>query len=564
MGPNFEHCYTWIKNEDKTRAVQYEQAGTSEFTDIFCPMYYDYNNCIKYCEGNIDKPLIQCEYAHAMGNSQGGFKEYWDITRKYPKYQGGFIWDFVDQSCHWKNKEGEGIYGYGGDFSKYDASDNNFCDNGLVSPDRAPNPHMHEVGYFYQNIWTTLSNVTKGEINIHNENFFRDLSAYYMEWAVLADGETVRTGFVETLNVAPGQKAKVTLDLGDSKCGERLLNVAYRLKKREGLLPAGHIVAKDQLVLNAYKAPALELKNVETVNTIIEVPQIRDNDRNYLHINGDNFHLEFSKHTGYLTRYEVAGLELMDEGAALTPNFWRAPTDNDMGANLHRKLSVWKNPGIKLDSLKWETRNEQVMIYADYEMKNVSARLNLTYVINNQGALKVSQRMSVNPQSKTPPLFRFGMQMQMPEDFEMIEYYGRGPIENYCDRNHSSDLGIYHQCVTEQPYPYIRPQETGTKTDIRWWKQLNVAGRGLQIVAGAPFSASALHYTIESLDDGWSKDQRHFPEVRKADLTNLCIDKIQMGLGCVNSWGGWPLSQYHVKYMDYEFSFVLTPVDNAF
>lgn len=180
---------------------------------------------------------------------------------------------------------------------------------------------MHEVGYFYQNIWTTLSNVTKGEINIHNENFFRDLSAYYMEWAVLADGETVRTGFVETLNVAPGQKAKVTLDLGDSKCGERLLNVAYRLKKREGLLPAGHIVAKDQLVLNAYKAPALELKNVETVNTIIEVPQIRDNDRNYLHINGDNFHLEFSKHTGYLTRYEVAGLELMDEGAALTPNF---------------------------------------------------------------------------------------------------------------------------------------------------------------------------------------------------------------------------------------------------
>ena len=528
FGPNFEAAYRWIKAEDTSRPVQYEQADGNEFTDVYCPMYADYAQMEKYAKrSGLLKPMIQCEYAHAMGNSMGGFKEYWELIRKHPHLQGGFIWDFADQSCHWKNKEGEGIYGYGGDFSKYDASDNNFCDNGLVSPDRAPNPHMHEVGYFYQNIWTTLSNVTKGEINIHNENFFRDLSAYYMEWAVLADGETVRTGFVETLNVAPGQKAKVTLDLGDSKCGERLLNVAYRLKKREGLLPAGHIVAKDQLVLNAYKAPALELKNVETVNTIIEVPQIRDNDRNYLHINGDNFHLEFSKHTGYLTRYEVAGLELMDEGAALTPNFWRAPTDNDMGANLHRKLSVWKNPGIKLDSLKWETRNEQVMIYADYEMKNVSARLNLTYVINNQGALKVSQRMSVNPQSKTPPLFRFGMQMQMPEDFEMIEYYGRGPIENYCDRNHSSDLGIYHQCVTEQPYPYIRPQETGTKTDIRWWKQLNVAGRGLQIVAGAPFSASALHYTIESLDDGWSKDQRHFPEVRKADLTNLCIEKLR-------------------------------------
>ena len=335
------------------------------------------------------------------------------------------------------------------------------------------------------------------------------------------------------------------------------------MKKREGLLPAGHIVAKDQLVLNAYKAPALELKNVETVNTIIEVPQIRDNDRNYLHINGDNFHLEFSKHTGYLTRYEVAGLELMDEGAALTPNFWRAPTDNDMGANLHRKLSVWKNPGIKLDSLKWETRNEQVMIYADYEMKNVSARLNLTYVINNQGALKVSQRMSVNPQSKTPPLFRFGMQMQMPKNFNTIEFYGRGPVENYSDRNHSTDLGIYRQSVDEQFYSYIRPQETGNKTDIRWWKQLNAGGNGVKIVAEAPFSASALHYTIESLDDGAQKDQRHSPEVKKANLTNLCIDKAQMGLGCVNSWGTIALPKYQLPYGDYEFTFILSPVKHS-
>lgn len=196
-------------------------------------------------------------------------------------------------------------------------------------------------------------------------------------------------------------------------------------------------------------------------------------------------------------------------------------------------------------------------------MKQVSAKLNLTYVINNKGAVKVTQKMTVDPQAKVSPMFRFGMQMQMPKSFETVEYYGRGPIENYSDRNHSTDLGIYRQSVDEQFYSYIRPQENGTKTDIRWWKQLNAANRGLQIVADAPFSASALHYTIESLDDGWGKDQRHSPEVEEADLTNLCIDKAQMGLGCVNSWGAWPLPQYQVPYADYEFSFVLTPVCNS-
>ena len=249
-GPNFEQCYTWIKNEDKTRAVQYEQAGTNEFTDIFCPMYYDYDACKKYSEGNIDKPLIQCEYAHAMGNSQGGFKEYWDLIRKYPKYQGGFIWDFVDQSNHWKNKDGIDIYGYGGDFNKYDASDNNFNDNGLISPDRRPNPHAHEVGYFYQSIWTTPGDLSKGEIKVYNENFFRDLSAYYMEWQLLVNGEVMQTGVVQDLNVAPQQTATLKLNLNTEKicpCKELLLNVTYKLKAAETLMPAGSTVAYDQL-----------------------------------------------------------------------------------------------------------------------------------------------------------------------------------------------------------------------------------------------------------------------------------------------------------------------------
>ena len=565
FGPNFEAAYRWIKSEDTSRPVQYEQAHGNEFTDVYCPMYADYRHMEEYAKRNdLTKPLIQCEYAHAMGNSQGGFKEYWDLIRKYPHLQGGFIWDFVDQSVRWKGKDGVSIYAYGGDFNRFDASDNNFCDNGLISPDRVPNPHMYEVGYYYQNIWTTPANLAQGEINVYNENFFRDLSAYYMEWVVLANGKAVRSGRVENLNVAPHQTAKIKLDLGKvCECKEWLLNVTYRLKQKEGVLPAGYAVAKDQLVLNAYKAPALELKNVETVNVETVVPQVQENDCNYLIVNGEDFRMEFNKHSGYLSRYRVAGLELMNEGAALTPNFWRAPTDNDMGAGLQHKYAVWKNPELKLTSFKWESKDGQIVVYADYDMKQVSAKLNLTYVINNKGAVKVTQKMTVDPQAKVSPMFRFGMQMQMPKSFETVEYYGRGPIENYSDRNHSTDLGIYRQSVDEQFYSYIRPQENGTKTDIRWWKQLNAANRGLQIVADAPFSASALHYTIESLDDGWGKDQRHSPEVEEADLTNLCIDKAQMGLGCVNSWGAWPLPQYQVPYADYEFSFVLTPVCNS-
>ena len=255
-GPNFEAAYDWIKAEDPSRLVQYEQAGRTGKTDIYCPMYLGYNRTEEYSKDDqYQKPLIQCEYAHAMGNSEGGFKEYWDIIRKYPKYQGGFIWDFVDQSVRWTGKNGKMIYGYGGDFNRYDASDQNFCDNGLISPDRVPNPHMYEVGYFYQNIWTNPTDIKNGEISIFNEYFFRDLSAYYLEWQVLKGGEVMRSGRVEDLNVGPQQTVKIKLPIGKTcQCTEWLLNVAYKLKNTEGLLPAGHTVAKQQLVLNPYKA----------------------------------------------------------------------------------------------------------------------------------------------------------------------------------------------------------------------------------------------------------------------------------------------------------------------
>ena len=561
-GPNFEAAYDWIKAEDPSRLVQYEQAGKTGKTDIYCPMYLGYDRCEEYSKDEqYQKPLIQCEYAHAMGNSEGGFKEYWDIIRKYPKYQGGFIWDFVDQSVRWTGKNGKMIYAYGGDFNRFDASDLNFCDNGLISPDRVPNPHMYEVGYFYQNIWTNPANIKNGEISIFNEYFFRDLSAYYLEWQLLKNGKIMRSGRVEDLNVGPQQTAKIKLPIGNiCSCSEWLLNVAYKLKNTEGLLTAGHTVAKQQLVLNPYKAPNMELKNQTKSNQDIVEPTLKENDQRYLIVNGENFRIEFDKTNGYLSKYQINGLDMIKEGSYLQPNFWRAPTDNDFGAYLQIRYAVWKNPKIKLVSMQQYMANQQAIIEASYELPEVSAKLNLTYVINNEGAIKVTQKMTADKNAKVANLFRFGMQMQMPRSFDKVEYYGRGPVENYIDRKANADLGIYRQSVAEQFYSYIRPQETGTKSDLRWWKTLNVSGRGIQVVAAEPFSASALHYTIESLDEGTHKQQGHSPEVDEADLTNFCFDLIQAGLGCEDSWGRITRPEYQVPYGDYEFTFILKPM----
>lgn len=566
-GPAFEEAYEWVKSEDPSRAVQYEQAGQTGKTDIFCPMYYTYDECIKYCESNeVHKPLILCEYAHAMGNSMGGFKEYWDIYRKYPKAQGGFIWEFSDQSIRWKGKKGVEIYAYDGDFDSSDTGiDNNYCNKGLVNPDRKINPHAYEVQYFYQNIWTELAeNGTKG-ILIRNENYFRNLSAYRLEWEVMTDGKVLRTGYVDSLDVSPGHVVLLPLDIGIVDKGhECLLNLRYVLKQREGLLPAEYVVAKEQLTLNPYKNPDMNLKNTSYSNTEIRPLTVHDNNRTCLIIEGDGVNLRFDKYTGFLNRYVINGVNLIKEQGALTPNFWRAPTDNDFGAKLQRKYSAWRHPEMKLLSFKNQTLNGLVTVSAEYEIKAVSAKLYLTYVINSEGAVKITQKLESDKSAKVSDMFRFGMQLIMPKNFEYISFYGRGPTENYCDRNNSTKLGIWNQTVTGQLYQYVRPQESGTKTDIRWWKQLNVSGNGLMFVAETPFSASALHYSIDALDDGWDKRGRHTPEVQPEDLTNVLIDKVQMGMGCVTSWGALPLPQYRIPYGDYEFTFMMIPVAHDF
>lgn len=562
FGPNFEKVFRWIRSEDPSRLIQYEQAGTNfEYTDVYCPMYLKQHDCVKYLENpSCTNPLILCEYAHAMGNSQGGFKEYCDIIRKYPSYQGGFIWDFVDQSVRWTGKNGKEIWAYGGDFNPYDASDQNFCNNGLINPDRGYNPHAHEVEYCYQNIWTKPAGDQK--VSVHNENFFRDLSYVAMDWTLLHDGMPVNSGTISDLNVAPGATAQIAIPYGSTDAnGEWLLNVDYRLRKADGLLPAGQTVARDQIVLR--EAPGNELAiNVMPSNPNAEIasPVIDEKDNNYLIVSGENFSVDFSRKTGFMSRYDVDGTSMLNQGAQLTPNFWRAPTDNDLGANLHKEYRAWLNPEMKLTSLTSTVENGVAVVKAAYDMPSVSARLDMTYEINADGAVKVTEAMIADPSAKVSNIFRFGMQMPIPVAFENIQYYGRGPVENYADRKSSQRLGLYDQTVTDQFYPYNRPQETGTKSDIRYWRMLDNAGKGLEFASVDPFSASALHYSIESLDEGLEKHQTHSPEVDPVDYTNLCIDKEMMGLGGEDSWGARPLNQYQLPYKSRTFTFMMTPV----
>jgi beta-galactosidase len=562
FGPNFETCYSWVKKEDPSRAVQYEQAHGNQFTDIYCPMYATYSTCEKFLQNNPSKPLIQCEYSHAMGNSCGGFKEYWDLTRKYPSYQGGFIWDFADQAIHWKGKNGKNILAYGGDFNRYDPSDNNFNNNGLINPDRKLNPHINEVRYFYQNIWTTTKDLSKGEISVYNENFFKDLSSYYLEWELLKDGKVVKVGHVDNLIVPPHQTSTIKLaDLSlntNEEASELLLNCYYKLKKADMLLPAGYTVAKSQLIATSPSSYSNTAANaVKHYGGSITIDSSRFD---YLSIKNSLFCIEVNKWDGFISKYKVDNQDLVAVGEPIKPNFWRAPTDNDFGASLQKKYAVWKNPNLKLLSLTSKISNGRAFIAASYQIEGINAKLLLTYTINENGRVEIKQQMETSKDASAPNLFRFGMMVKMPVEFENIEYYGRGPNENYSDRHESEFIGIYNQSVNDQYFPYIRPQESGTKTDIRWWRITSKNRTGLLVTSDAPFSASALCYSQDALDDGWEKKQSHSGELEKAGYTTLCIDKVQSGVGGVNSWGALPIPKYQVPFKDYEQHFVLEPI----
>lgn len=557
-GKNFEDAYDLVKSMDSSRPVQFEQAGINGKTDIYCPMYADYEFCERYLTNpEYDKPLIQCEYAHAMGNSEGGFKEYWDLIRKYPNYQGGYIWDFVDQSLRWKNAEGNEIYAYGGDFNNYDPSDGNFCDNGLISPDRVPNPHAAEVKRVQQNVLSEFDPAT-GELEIYNENFFRNLDYVDLKWTLLHDGKPVRSGVISDLNIAPQSKIKRKITLGDTSApGFWHLNVSYTLKAAEPLFDAGHEVAADQFELKAGHLCSGSCPHTKTA----WLPQISRTDASVV-LSTDAATATFDTATGFLTSYKAYGEEMLD--SPLRPNFWRAPTDNDFGAGLQNRYRAWLNPEMKLTSFDAANGDGVVNVTAVYDMPSVKGTLKIEYRMNGNGIIYATETFDATEGEEVSPLFRFGMRMSMPGEYNEVEYFGRGPGENYSDRKESADMGVYRSKVADMYYPYIRPQETGTHTDVINWTIFNKQGRGIRLQSSQPFSASSIPYSIEVLDEGVKKVQRHAGDIKPGESTEVCFDLSQMGLGCINTWGALPIEKYRMPYGDYEFKFSITPVQNMF
>ena len=502
-GQNFYAAYDWLKAWDQSRPIQYERAGEEYNTDIICYMYLTYADLVKYAENpEITRPVIMCEYAHAMGNSMGGFEDYLDLFRKYPELQGGCIWDFVDQAVRWpsaKSRTGY-IYAFGGDFNDYDPSDNAFNCNGIIAADRSLHPHAYEVQHGYRSILTSAApeQALDGRVSVYNENFFIDLSRYMLRWEVIADGKPVLAGQADAPKAAPQQT--VTADLGFRAAdlagipGELYLNVSYVLRRSDGILPAGTEVAYDQLLLREapYRLTAADL-------------------------GGRHFEAYFDPATGALSSYKVDGKQLL--AAPLMPCFGRAVTENDLGAWLQRRMGAWLYPEFKLVEMSVNLDQE---IKTVYDVGEGLAKVEMRYAIAEDGSITVTEHMT-EVREGAPGLFRFGVEFAMPGTFNTLEFYGEGPFENYIDRQGASQMGIWKQAVADQyHFGYARPQESGTHVGMRWMRLTDAAGCGFEIAAAEPFSASALPFGRRDIDlsvTGGSRskggDQRHSLEATR-------------------------------------------------
>lgn len=565
-GVNFEKAYDWVKACDKTRPAQYERGGYDSKTDIYCPMYIGYEESESYCKSNGTKPYIQCEYAHAMGNSEGGFKEYWDLIRKYPKYQGGYIWDFVDQGLRDKSPiTGKEIFTYGGDYGRYPGSDYNFNCNGIIAPNRRLNPHAYEIQYVLQNVWIKDFDAENGSFNVYNENFFKNIDDLSLTATLFANGVKLTTVAIpDTKGIAPqatklvkSEALKSAIEKAEAEHAteEITINFAFASDGSQPLVDKGQVMARQQIVLNGYEfdkvdAPANTGSKIEVEET-----------NSYVKVSAERMSVTIGKKTGMIDYLDVDGEPMLKFRESMTPEFWRAPTDNDYGASLQKKMRVWKNPQMNLKSFDKSESKDSVVLTANFEMPEVKAELMLRYRINAAGEVAVTEKMTTDKEAKVADLFRYGMQLQMPASFSKLEYYGRGPEENYIDRHSSSFIGKYEANVKDEYYPYVRPQESGNHTDIRYFSIFNpTTGKGITFEGYAPMECSAIPYLVEDLDAGIEKEHawgQHSGDLVEKGLVQLHIQQRQFGLGCIDSWGSSPMEKYRMHYQDRCFSFVI-------
>lgn len=559
-GYNFYQTYLFLRSRDKMRPIQFEQAGYEWNTDIVCPMYAKPKDIENYAKKYTDRPLILCEYEHAMGNSVGNIKDYWEIIEKYPHLQGGFIWDWVDQGLANQNEKGK-FWAYGGDYGPEGTpSDGNFLINGVVFPDRSIKPHSLEVKHVYQNIGFKADNLSAGLITVINKFRFTNLSKYTFSYQITANGKVVKTADLPVLDVAPEQEKQIKIDVRNlkSKAGVGyFVTISAKTKTAENLLSTDWEIASEQ-----FKLPiSIEKKELD----ITKGGKVTYKEGESIAITGKGFSVAIDSKTGIITSYKSNGNEFLLNGFGPRPAFWRAPTDNDYGWKMPKESHLWKEATEQTPnamSVKASQKGDAVEVEVIYKIDSVNSTWITKYTVMGNGAIKVDNEF-MNNGSETSIIPRIGMKMQMPHQFTNLEYFGRGPWENYSDRNSSTFVGHYKSTVAEQYVPYIRPQENGHRTDVRWLALSTKAGSGLAITADSLIEFNVLNNPVEDFDAGPDKNKnlRHTNDIKPKDLVEVHIDFQMIGVGGDDSWGARPHEQYLIKASKeaVKYGFTITP-----
>jgi beta-galactosidase len=553
-GVNFVATSGWIHRRDPSRPVHYERAGEARHVDVVSMMYPSFQRMLAYLNTKPDRPLILCEYAHAMGNSEGNLQDDWDFIYAHPQLQGGFIWDWVDQGLAARTGDGRPYFAYGGDYGPPGTpTDVNFLFNGLVAPDRTPHPHYYEVRKVYQPVTTRLLDPS-GRIRVVNRYDFRDLSHLALRWIITADADTLARGGRADLAVQARDSADLPLALpavSPVPGAELFLKVEYVLKRDEPFRPAGTVIAWDQFPLAVPAAPAVP--RPEMLGAVL----VQDSAR--ITVTGARARVVFDRRLGTLDSLVWDGAELLR--TAPEPNFWRAPTDNDFGNRMPRRLRVWRTAGPDRHLVRIAARQDgrsRVLVETEELLHAGGARLFTTWAVYGSGDIVMRQRF-VPGDTTIAELPRLGLRFTMPPGFDSVTWFGRGPQETYWDRKTGAAVGLYHMAAADLYYPYERPQETGTRADVRWMAVTNAAGTGLLAVGQPLLEASAMNVLQDDLDEGLEKVNRHAYMVPRRPFTEVRLDWHQMGVGGDNSWGALTHPEYRLPVRTYEWSLRLRP-----
>lgn len=549
-GINFVAASDWIHQRDPSRPVHYERALLKSHVDIFSPMYMRIQGLKRYVSKPQTRPLILCEYAHAMGNSLGNLQDYWDVIEAEPLLQGGFIWDWVDQGLWKKTSDGRLFFAYGGDYGD-SFNDGSFLINGLIQPDRNPNPSLYEVKKVYQNIKVHPVSLVQGKVQVENKYFFLNLKDFNIAWELLADGKVIQNGNLPALDLAPGKTAEIAIPFQKPSLtpgAEYLLTLKFALAKDHLWAGEGHVLAWDQFVLPIV-SPALPQPN------FVDIPglTLNDKDETYV-ITGQDFQAKIGKTSGALESLTYSGHKLIS--SPLIPNFWRVPIDNDIGNRMPWRQSVWRRAGadrtVNSVSINQE-QNHKISIRFHLTLTAGKSTQIIEYILFGNGEIYILNSFAA--EMELPNLPRFGMQMAIPGKFDSLKWYGRGPHESYWDRKTGAALGFYSGSVKQQIHPYIRPQECGNKTDVRWFSLTDTEGAGILVVGLPHLNMSAWPFTMNDLERA-----THTFDLRESGAITVNIDYKQMGVGGDNSWGARPHPQYTLPASSYRFCFRLIPL----